>query len=79
MFLFALLFIVCLSLIVLTSSFSAKKDYERTYTSAVCNGNVCQDYEFSCLDGQIISSRAISGFVTFGDNWVDEREEKYLC
>jgi len=77
--LFALLLLVCLSLTLLASSFGIKNDYGRTYTSAVCDGNVCKDYEFNCLGGQVVSSRAISGFVTFGDNWVDEREEKDLC
>ena len=80
---FALLVVVFLSLVVLAYSFAessgkVSNSLYRIYTRAVCSGNTCQDYEFSCLNGSVISSRAISGFVTFGEDWVDNRDEKDL-
>ena len=77
--LFALLVVVSLSLVVLAYSFTISLDYGRTYTSAVCSSNTCRDYEFTCLNGNVVSSRAISGFVTFGEDWVDLREDKDRC
>jgi len=81
---FALLVVVFLSLVVLAYSFTddsgrVSNSRSRTYTRAVCNGNVCQDYVFNCLDGRIISSRAISGFVTFSDDWTDLRDDVNRC
>lgn len=73
-----LLIIVLLSLTVLAFSFNIE-NYEDTRTSAVCSGNVCQDYLFTCLNGKIINSQTISGIVIFDDDWVDEREDKDLC
>ena len=81
----ALLVIVFLSLVVLAYSFTDNDNYSnynsdnRTYTSAVCSGNTCRDYEFKCLNGNVVSSRAISGFVTFSDDWVDLRDDKNKC
>jgi len=74
-----LLLLVCLILTTLFFSFSMKNDYERTYTSAICLDNVCRDYLFTCLDGEIIESNPISGFVTFDEDWVDKREDKNRC
>ncbi|MBS3081799.1 hypothetical protein J4416_02590 [Candidatus Pacearchaeota archaeon] len=54
-------------------------NYESTYTSAVCSGNTCQDYLFTCINGETVNSRAISGLVTFSDDWVDLRTEGKEC
>lgn len=54
--------------------------FSGTYTKAVCSSNVCQDYLFTCFDGEIIKKEPISGFVTFGSDWVDLRtEEENKC
>lgn len=74
-----LLIVIFLSLILLVFSFTISRDYERKYTSAVCDGNVCRDFEFTCNDGEIVRLRAISGFVIFGEDWVDLREDKNRC
>lgn len=80
-----LFILLCLLLIVVSSFFVAgyyvlfDSSFTDTYTSAVCSGNVCQDYEFVCFSGKIVSSRAISGFVTFREDWVDSRENKDKC
>lgn len=58
---------------------SFNNSFEKTYTSAVCSGNVCQDFEFTCKDKQLINSKAISGFVIFDEDWTDWREEKDRC
>ncbi|MEK6811631.1 MAG: hypothetical protein AABX96_03935 [Nanoarchaeota archaeon] len=76
------LLVITLLLTIVAYSFTNNGNYfnygsdNRTYTRAVCSGNTCRDYEFRCLNGRIISSRAISGFVTFSDDWVDNRDEK---
>ena len=54
-------------------------EFYDTHTSAICSGNVCRDYEFTCLNGEVVSSVPISGFVTFDENWVDLREDKDRC
>lgn len=53
-------------------------DY-RTYTKAICRNNACQDFTFTCLNGHIISSNAISGLVYFDEKWIDLREETGVC
>ena len=81
---FALLVVVFLSLVVLAYSFTddsgrVSNSRSRTYTFAVCSDNTCQDYVFNCLNGQVVSSRAISGFVTFSDDWTDLRDDVNRC
>lgn len=46
-----------------------------TYTKAICDGNLCADYEFTCSEGIIIDSKRISGFVVFEDDWIDLRSD----
>lgn len=53
-----------------------RHDFTDSYTRAVCSGNICQDYSFTCKGGEIVSSQAISGFVTFDEDWIDLRDEK---
>ena len=77
-----LIILFCILLIVFLSFFVAgyyivfDYDFTDSYTSAVCSENMCQDYEFTCLNGEIVLSRAISGLVVFDDDWVDLRSEK---
>lgn len=50
-----------------------------THTTALCYGQTCRDFVVKCLDNSVIELTPISGFVTFGDDWVDRRIEKELC
>lgn len=54
-------------------------EFHNSYTSAVCDGNVCQDHLFTCVGGEIVNSTVISGFVVLGEEWVDRRENKKVC
>lgn len=49
-----------------------------TYTKAVCDeNNFCQDYEVTCLDGEVINTQPISGAVIqHSDEWEDPRKNK---
>lgn len=70
---FCLLLITTLSFFV--AGYYVMFDYGFTgsYTKAVCNGNLCADYEFTCFDGIVTESKRISGFVVFENDWVDLR------
>ncbi|MCH7568770.1 MAG: hypothetical protein IIA87_05090 [Nanoarchaeota archaeon] len=59
---------------------SEEKPFDYTWTKALCDGNTCQDYEIVCLNGEVKSTRPVSGFVTFSKNWEDPRENREtLC
>lgn len=53
--------------------------FSGTYTKAVCNGNMCADYEYTCSDGIITKSTRISGFLVVEDDWVDIRDRENKC
>lgn len=59
--------------ILFDSSFSG------SYTKAVCNGNLCADYEFNCFDGIVVDSKRISGFLVIEEDWVDTRDSENVC
>jgi hypothetical protein len=73
-FIFTLFFLTSIYFI----SDNLNSDFRSTYTSAICDGNICQDYEFTCKNGVIVNSVPISGFVSF-ENWTDIRENKNRC
>lgn len=54
-------------------------EFTDTYTKAVCKENMCRDYEFTCLNGQVIDSKALGGFVIFESNWTDLRIDNGGC
>ena len=54
-------------------------DFGRTLTKAVCSGKTCRDFLVTCSGSEVLDLKPISGFVTFGDGWVDKRKEKGLC
>ena len=54
-------------------------DFDRTHTRALCSGQTCRDFLVSCSGSKILDLKPISGFVTFGDDWVDLREDRNLC
>ena len=49
-----------------------------SYTKAICDeNNFCQDYEVTCLNGEVIDSRPLSGAVIqHNDDWEDPRKNK---
>lgn len=49
-------------------------DYS-TYTKAICDeNNFCQDYIFTCENGEIIKQTPITGAsIQFDEDWVDPR------
>ena len=53
--------------------------WDRTWTTAICEGNSCRDFLVYCNDEEIIEMRPISGFVVFSDDWVDRRGKKEFC
>lgn len=61
------------------SFFNLDSNYYSTYTSAVCEGNTCMDYLFTCLNNEVVNYVPISGFVTFGEDWVDKRDIRNKC
>ena len=52
---------------------------DRTLTKAICFGNLCRDFLVTCFGKEVIDAKPISGFVTFGDEWVDLREDNKIC
>ena len=53
-----------------------------SYTKAICDKNVCQDYEISCQNNQLIYKQPITEKVYFSEGWKDPRREediKKLC
>ena len=61
------------------SNIESNVDFDYSLTKAVCYGNKCQDFEVKCLNEKVISMAPISGFITFGGDWKDLREDKGLC
>ena len=53
--------------------------FDRTLTKAVCSGQTCRDFLVTCSGSEVLDLKPISGFVTFGDGWVDKRVNKILC
>lgn len=53
--------------------------FSGSYTKALCKGNMCADYEFSCYNGVIVGSKRISGFLVVDEDWVDTRDRENKC
>ncbi|MGV8130951.1 MAG: hypothetical protein ACP5N7_02510 [Candidatus Pacearchaeota archaeon] len=53
--------------------------FSGSYTKALCKGNMCADYEFSCYKGVIVESKRISGFLVVDEDWVDTRDSENKC
>ena len=56
-----------------------KVDFDKTLTRAFCSGQTCQDFLVTCFGSEVVGLEPISGFVTFGSEWVDRREKRELC
>lgn len=89
-----LLLILCLILLVgnliFLSSYDLitgniiNKSYPNKYsfTKAICEKNVCQDYEIACINRTMISQIPLTEKVYFPEDWKDNRSEdaiKKLC
>jgi hypothetical protein len=77
--LFFLLTIFSLSFFTMGHGLDFNKDYERTWTTAICKGNQCMDFEVTCLGSQVLETKPVSGMVVFSDTWKDKREDNILC
>jgi len=44
-----------------------------TFTKAICEGNICQDFLISCNNGSVESIEPVSNKIQFSDNWEDQR------
>ena len=55
---------------------------KHSYTKAICEKNVCQDYEIACINKTMISQIPVTEKVYFPEDWKDNRSEeaiKKLC
>jgi len=58
----------------------AERQY--SFTKAICEENICQDYQIACKNEQLIYQKPISEKIYFPENWQDLRskeEKKELC
>jgi hypothetical protein len=55
-----------------TGNVVANSDFH-FFTKAVCNGNSCQDYNFSCNGKILLNSVPTGSVVKFSDDWNDSR------
>ena len=58
---------------------SEERDFDYTWTTAICDGNECQDFEVKCLGGDVVEMNPVSGLVVFGEDFEDIREDRELC
>ena len=87
----ALLLIVSIFAIILANSNLARRvignldngessrEFDYTWTTAICDGNNCRDFEIWCLEGEAIRIDPVSGMVIFPVDWVDGRKDRELC
>lgn len=77
-----LLFFILLIISNLVLGFGNNRDeisFDRTFTKAFCSGQTCRDFLVSCSGSEVVGLELISSFVTFGEDWVDLREDNELC
>lgn len=53
------------------------REFDYIWTKAICDDNVCRDYEIKCMDGEVVDVSPVSGFVVFSSIWEDPREEDF--
>ena len=77
-----LLFFILLSISIEKEIFSkllvknANKDFDYSWTKAICEKNKCQDYEIKCLKGEILEMKPITSLIIFNEDWMDVRKQK---
>lgn len=60
-------------------SINVENNFHSTKTRALCSGTTCRDFLISCYGQEVIEIAPISGFVTFGEDWIDKRYSSPLC
>ena len=56
------------------------KEFDYEWTTAICEGNVCQDFKVTCKDGEVLEMAPLTGQVIFSDDWEDPRDrDESLC
>ena len=80
-FLFVTILIIFILLISLLSStiinkFSSDTKITRTWTKAICNGNICEDYEIACNNKSFVSLFPTGNIVHISTDWKDPRNEE---
>mgnify|MGYP001589442864 CR=1 FL=1 len=50
-----------------------------TYTTAICEKNICYDVLINCDGAQIKNIKPLTGKITFSEEWRDTREKIELC
>jgi len=74
---FLLIVGVVLSSLVITGGIinvASDAEFDYIWTTAICDGNECRDYEVTCKNGSVKDLRAVTGLVIFPENWQDRRE-----
>ena len=49
-----------------------------SYTKAICEKNVCQDYEFACKNSSLIYQKPVTEKVYFPEDWKDPRSKENI-
>ena len=80
------IFLILLTVLVVTFSISAyitiesfneEKLNKYSYTTAICNDKICQDYFIECNGSEVITKTQITGaFINIPKNWNDPRPQE---
>jgi hypothetical protein len=49
-----------------------------SYTKAICEKNVCQDYEIACNNGILVYKFPVTEKVYFSKDWKDSRDKEAI-
>jgi hypothetical protein len=81
-----ILLILVLSISLFVSGFMINNNsgskINHTLTKAICQGNLCQDYEIACNNKSVVSLSPTGNIVQFSSDWKDPRtyeEINNLC
>ena len=55
------------------------REFDYVWTTALCEDNKCRDYEVKCKNGSVLDIKPVTGFVVFGEDWQDLRQNEGLC
>lgn len=64
---------------VVSSGENLETQYDYIWTTAICEGSDCADYEVTCKNGEVVSQRRVTGFIALGNDWEDPRDSTDLC
>ena len=54
------------------------KEYDYSFTKAICDKDSCQDYEIVCENGSVLSTSPITEKISHTENWEDPRTEEEI-